>query len=41
MCSENKDTDKLYSYCTADRIFVFTYADCLFSGEATHLHKKL
>ena len=32
-CSRNKGADQLCSYC----VFVFAYADCLFSGSVAHL----
>ena len=38
-CSENKGTDQLSSYCTADLchcVHICRFRDCLFSGEAAH-----
>ena len=40
-CSENNGADQLRGYCEADlRLFVFAYADCLFSHEAAHMFMK-
>ena len=37
LCSENKGTDQLHSYCKADLRLGFAYADCWFSHAAAQI----